>query len=114
MSRADGFINANSAAPISPTVRALNTMWIEITSAVRNSSSFDTSRAPAAVAMSDVRFWLQAMTFMPREPDLRDPRPNVSKSEDAEGFSRQIVAEGVLPTAATHRRSFGRDMTGTR
>jgi hypothetical protein len=76
MSRADGFINANSAAPISPTVRALNTMWIEITSAVRNSSSFDTSRAPAAVAMSDVRFWLQAMTFMPNaSPTFATPDP---------------------------------------
>ena len=30
---------------------------------------------------------------------------------DGECLSRQIVAEGVLPTADVHRRSFGRNMT---
>jgi len=46
-SRAEGFINAISVAPINPFVRRLNIMWIETTSAVRSSSSFDTRRAPA-------------------------------------------------------------------
>ena len=76
ISRAEDFIIANSAAPISPTVRGLKTVWIETMSAVCSSSSFDTGRAPTASAATDVKFWLHAVTFIPNaRPTFATPEP---------------------------------------
>ena len=86
-SRAEGFINASSAAPINPIVPGLSTTWIETTSAVRNSSSFVTRRTPVAAAALDVKFRLQAMTLMPNAsptfatPDPTRPKPMMPVEE---------------------------------
>ena len=62
MSLADCFITCNSAAPTNPFVLWLRTRWIVRMSALRKSSSLETSRAPHVCALSAVRFWLQAIT----------------------------------------------------
>src|SRR6267143_1447218 len=46
--------------------RLLNTKWIVRMSARSNSSSLETRIAPAALAPSGVRFWLQAIRFIPK------------------------------------------------
>jgi hypothetical protein len=64
-SRAVGFMSASSAAPTRPRVRSLRMRWMVTISARRKSSSFVTISAPAAAAVFAVKFWLQAMIYMP-------------------------------------------------
>src|SRR6266853_693624 len=66
INRAVGFILSSSAAPIRPRVRLLNTKWIVRMSARSYSWSLETRIAPAAMAASDVMFWLQAIRFIPK------------------------------------------------
>src|SRR5258706_223317 len=52
-------------------VRLLNTKWIVRMSACSNSWSLETKRALAASAASGVRFWLQAIKFIPKALPIR-------------------------------------------
>src|SRR5260221_11536115 len=54
-----------------PLVRLLKTRWTVTTSASGNSVCLSTRVAPAALAFSSVRFWLQAITFMPKARPMR-------------------------------------------
>src|SRR5882672_1970878 len=69
--QAVGFILSSSAAPTRPRVRLLNTKWIVRMSARSNSWSLETRIAPAALAPSGVRFWLQAIRFIPKALPIR-------------------------------------------
>src|SRR5260221_1167351 len=71
ISRAVGFILSSSAAPTRPRVRLLNTKWIVRMSARSNSWCFETRIAPAALAASGVRFWLQAIRRIPKALPIR-------------------------------------------
>ena len=71
MNRAVGFIRANSGAQLRPLVRRLRTRCIVMTSASRNSAGLSTRVAPAALAFASVRFWLQAITFIPKPMPIR-------------------------------------------
>ena len=64
--QAVGFMRARSPAPTSPRERSESTRWIVTTSASSKSCSLLTWVTPAASARSAVRFWLQAITFMPK------------------------------------------------
>ncbi len=88
-SNAVGFISASSAAPTIPVERSLSFMWMVSTSDEANSSSLVTWDAPASAAASGVRFWLQAMTVMPKASPMRAtrdpmrPRPRMPRVRPA-------------------------------
>src|SRR3984893_8648003 len=71
ITRAVGFILSSCAAPTRPRVRLLNTKLIVRMSARSNSWSLETRIAPAALAVSGVRFWLQAIRFIPKALPIR-------------------------------------------
>src|ERR1700676_5331730 len=75
------------------------------TSACRKSSSFVTISAPAAAAVSAVKFRLQAMIFMP------NARPILATSPP-EDSPIQFVADRGLPAAGPDRVAFSDEVTG--
>ena len=106
---------ASSAAPTKPRVRRLSTRWMVRMSACWNSPSLEASRTPCTSALSGVRFWLQAITSMPKAcPTRAISAPNVAETEDAQSLAFKAVTDSALPTAGTERSVFGDDVAGAR
>src|SRR5262249_40943092 len=110
MSLADGFIACNSAAATNPFVLWLRTRWIVRMSALRKSSSLESSRAPHVCAFSAVRFWLHAE----REAASRILRANIAKAENAERLTVETVTHRELPAAGAQMGVFQCDLTRAR
>ena len=87
-----GFIRANSGAPIRPLVRPLRTRWTVTTSASRNSVCLSTRVAPAALAFTSVRFWLQAITFIPKATPMQDQ----VLTEEAKRMFESLIPRGKM------------------
>src|SRR5437870_2588915 len=83
-----------------PRLRWLRTRWIVTISDSRNISFLDTKRAPSASALSFVRFWLQAMTFMPNP--LRFRR-RVSRYSPDRRFQESCQRDPLLRLSASRR-----------
>src|ERR1700676_279471 len=110
INQAVGFILSSSAAPTRPRVRLLNTKWIVRMSARSNSWSLETRIAPAALAASDVMFWLQAIRFIPKALPTRatcDPiRPSIKRQQPLNHGVRigeVVLKYGDVRSIAEHR-----------
>jgi hypothetical protein len=110
--RAVGFISANSAAPINPRERSLNTRWIDTTSERRSNSSFDTSAAPAAAACLGSEILAPCNDLhAERRSDAGHFRSQIPEADDAQCFARQVIADGALPSTAADSPGFRDEVT---
>ena len=96
---------------MSPRVRSLNTKCIDTMSAWRSSSSLDTSVAPTAAGLLGGQILTPGDDLhAERQCHLATFEPIIPSPMMPERLTREVIAEGVLPSAAAHRSGFGGEM----
>src|SRR5271163_4038707 len=86
---------------------------METISASWNSSSFETSVAPTSAARTVVRFWLQAITLIPKAlPICATTPPTLPRPRTPSVRPGHVIAHRLLPSAVSQRRVLGDEIAG--